>query len=418
MEPTESSKSHLEWPSLLKNLPLDEILKAANTAGINSVAIVGGAVRDELLNQIKEQPLQTPKDLDLVVEGSATQLAEALKDELEPRRLSGLRIYPDYDTAEIKIDGYPFDFATARIEKYKSPGQNPQVTPGSIEKDLQRRDFTVNAMALELSNMRLIDPYGGQASLANRELRFLHSKSVEEDPTRIIRAARYSARLLFDLAPEAHKQIKSTLLHWPWKWKQGDSPNLAPPALATRLRLEMELLFHEELWAEALENLQSWGGLVLLESGLQADKGWGNRLKKASELGVDLLTAFLAGSRNPGVVAARLQLPQHQQQILIQSLEIQKFLCDLLERKEYLSWTPSIWSHEIESNNWHCDAIALSICNGGPIWRPFYKWLNCWRFIKSPISAKELIQKGWEAGPLLGKELKKLRSEELDKLIN
>mgnify|MGYP003955681647 CR=1 FL=1 len=83
-----------------------------------------------------------------------------------------------------------------------------------------------------------------------------------------------------------------------------------------------------------------------------------------------------------------------------------------------MTWSPSRWSHEIESANWSHDAIALSICNSCPMWKPLFKWWNRWRFIKSPISAKTLISQGWKPGPSLGKELKRLRQEKLDNYKN
>ena len=68
-------------------------------------------------------------NLDLLVEGSASKLAIALKDQLEPERLSDMHIYSAYDTAEMKIDGFPIDLTTARVERYKAPGNNPQTIP-------------------------------------------------------------------------------------------------------------------------------------------------------------------------------------------------------------------------------------------------------------------------------------------------
>ena len=409
-----SKNSLFEFPSLPRNLLLD-IQKAAKKADITNVAIVGGLVRDQLLINAEESSLYNSKDLDLLVEGSATQLAIALRNELDPKRISNLRVHANYNTVEMKIDGVPIDLATARLERYELPGENPKVTPCILEKDLFRRDFTINAMAIELSAMKLIDPHDGESALAKRELHFLHSKSVEDDPSRIIRAARYSARLLFHLAPDSLNQVKSTLKRWPWHWRQGNSTHLAPPALATRLRQELELLLFQEPWEKALSNLQSWEGLLLLDRGLQSDQDWKRRLRWASKLKVNLLTALLVGAENPKALAERLQLPKQQQDLIIQSLQIQKSFLELNGSKEYLSWSPSRWSHEIETAKWNQEAVALSICKGGPIWRPLFRWWSRWRLIKSPISAKELINKGWIPGESLGQELQRLRRERLDR---
>ena len=93
------------------------------------------------------------------------------------------------------------DLVTARSERYERPGALPHVLPALIAQDLKRRDFTVNALAVELGSgaFGLLDPLGGGADVARRRLRILHPLSFVEDPTRIFRAARYAARLGFAL---------------------------------------------------------------------------------------------------------------------------------------------------------------------------------------------------------------------------
>src|SRR5207253_8871937 len=95
------------------------------------------------------------------------------------------------------------DAATGRSERYAGRGTLPRVMPSSIDQDVRRRDFTVNAMAVELASgtFGLLDRHGGRADLAARRLRILHPASFVEDPTRIFRAARYAARLGLRLDP-------------------------------------------------------------------------------------------------------------------------------------------------------------------------------------------------------------------------
>ena len=78
------------------------------------------------------------------------------------------------------------DLASARIETYSAPGENPTIKYGSLEEDLSRRDFTINAIAIELEKGKLIDPFEGRKAMAKRELNFLHHESVGDDPTRVI----------------------------------------------------------------------------------------------------------------------------------------------------------------------------------------------------------------------------------------
>ena len=132
-----------------------------------------------------------------------------------------------------QLDGIPLDLATARQEDYSAPAENPMVQAGTLQADLARRDFTINAMAFDLVANELIDLHHGQEDLVSGQLRFLHVGSVQDDPTRAIRAARYAARLGFQLAEESSKQIRSTIQEWPWDWRQGDAATAAPPALST-----------------------------------------------------------------------------------------------------------------------------------------------------------------------------------------
>ncbi len=403
----------MKWKSLPKDL-IQEIINVAQEVGLNSIAIVGGVVRDELLNNSQNEIVIRSKDLDLVVEGSASDLADALYNQLGAKRVTSLQIYNDYNTAEMKIDGFPVDLATARIEQYPQPGQNPNVTPSSLKEDLSRRDFTINAMAIDLSDMSLIDPHEGQHSLLKKEIKFLHNQSVKEDPTRIIRAARYSSRFLFNLSPESLAQIRSTLKAWPWNCSKAKSLKSIPAALSTRLRLELEILLKQEDWGIAIEKLQDWGALILLDQSLQDDKTWKRRLKWASKFKINLLTALISSSQDSQIIAARLQLPIQQQNLILQTIEIKKFLLGISLKTEYLDWPPSKWVEEIEQANWNTQAIEIAICNAYPMWRKLLKWLHKWRLVKSPISAKELIEKGWEPGPALGQELRKLRARALD----
>jgi len=410
----ESFKSGLNWPGLPVGL-LAALQLAASDAGLKRLAVVGGAVRDGLLHHQHLEPWRGLPDLDLVVEGSATALVESLCRQLASGRLTKCLVHEAYDTVELILDGVLIDLASARKETYAGPGHNPDVSDGSLEADLARRDFTVNAMALELPDGLLLDPYGGQAALERRQLAFLHPLSVSDDPTRVVRGARYVARLGLVLSPEALTQVQSTLLAWPWAWRPGQPPELAPPSLATRLRMELELLFEHEPWEMALGQLQDWGALQLLDHDLQADQHWRRRLRWASRLGVPLLLALVAGSADSQNLAARLQLPKHQQMLLAESRQLQIALDSPLVRESWSSWSASRWCQFLEGQVWRSEAVALSICMALPMWRQMLRWWGRWREIKSPVPALKLIEQGWPSGPALGAELQRLRLEEIDR---
>src|SRR5204863_195438 len=99
-----------------------------------------------------------------------------------------------FGTAVIEYEGGEIDVATARTETYRAPAALPDVTFATLEEDLARRDFTINAIAASLAGSdfgRLIDPHHGRADLAARTIRVLHARSFLDDPTRIFRAIRY-----------------------------------------------------------------------------------------------------------------------------------------------------------------------------------------------------------------------------------
>ena len=146
------------------------------------VYLVGGAVRDLLLGR-------ESFDVDLAVEGDAIEFARGLGGEVTAHGRFG--------TAVVRFpDGRQLDVVTCRRETYAAPAALPDVEAGTIEDDLARRDFTVNAMAASLGSDfgRLVDPHGGRADLENETIRVLHQQSFVDDPTRIFRAVRYESR--------------------------------------------------------------------------------------------------------------------------------------------------------------------------------------------------------------------------------
>ena len=154
------------------------------------VWLVGGAVRDLILGR-------TPREVDLLVAGDALGLAHLFSEAVPNSRLS---VHERFRTASVTGADLNIDVAGARTETYDRPGALPAVRPTSVEADLARRDFSINAMAMRISGEDagcLLDPHGGLADLRARLLCVLHDRSFHDDPTRLWRAARYQARLGF-----------------------------------------------------------------------------------------------------------------------------------------------------------------------------------------------------------------------------
>ena len=157
----------------------------AALSGETDVHAVGGAVRDVLLGR-------RPAEVDLVVVGDATVVARRLVESLGGR----LRVHERFKTATLEVGAAHFDLASARRERYPRPGALPEVELGAtLPEDLERRDFTVNAVAVSLADGTVTAHPHALADLDARRLRVLHPRSFHDDPTRLIRLCRYSGRL-------------------------------------------------------------------------------------------------------------------------------------------------------------------------------------------------------------------------------
>ena len=401
----------MELPGVPSAL-LTALWTAAGSARIQRLALVGGQVRDQLLHQRHGLGPSAPADLDLVVEGDAAQLAQHLIQQCGEERIRGLQCHAAFGTVALELDGRPLDLAMARQEVYPFPAENPQVRPGSLLEDLSRRDFTINAMALDLLSGELVDPHQGQRDLAAGRLVFLHGGSVGDDPTRVIRAARYAARLGFGLSPEACRQVSATIKAWPWQWSPGDLAAKAPPALASRLRMELDRLLEREPWKEALDYLEQWQALALLDQALQIDPQRSRRLRWAARLGLPLLPVLLAAASDPEAVAERLEIPGRQQQWLKQLPTLQRWLrCEAPS----VNASPAAWTEAVEGRGWSPELVALAVALQPPQWKSLLRWWGRWRHIKSTRTAQELLAEGWVPGAALGVELRRLRRRALER---
>ncbi len=237
---------------------VERLLEEAQRAK-RAIYLVGGPVRDLVL----ERPI---RDVDLLVEssdlGSAGDLA---------RRAYGDRhrivVHQRFGTVHVEGPGGGVDLATSRRETYSRPGALPRVEGASLEEDLRRRDFTVNAMIVPLDvrdrgrRQSVIAIDTALEDLGARQLRTFHASSFHDDPTRVLRAARLAPRLGFHLARSTRSQVRAALRDGVFGAVSGE-----------RLRREFERLFEDaELGldpAEALRNLSSWYVLAALEPGL------------------------------------------------------------------------------------------------------------------------------------------------------
>jgi tRNA nucleotidyltransferase (CCA-adding enzyme) len=228
--------------ALLQRLPdrLVGLLRKVGQLGDErgcQVYVAGGVVRDLLLGRIT-------LDLDLAVEGNGIAFARLVAE----RYGAGLAVFERFATARLVFPGsLKMDIATTRRESYAQPAVLPVVHPASIEEDLYRRDFTINAIAVQLNPGqfgRMLDPYGGQRDLRARTIRVLHAGSFQDDPTRIFRAIRFEQRFGFRLERTTFRLLA-----------QAASTNLIRQLSGPRLQNEILLLFGEHDPVRAIARL-------------------------------------------------------------------------------------------------------------------------------------------------------------------
>ena len=219
---------------------LQPVLDAVAAVG-GDVYLVGGTVRDILLGA-------AGFDVDLAVEGDGVRFADALARELGGR----VRSHDAFGTAVVEYgDGERVDVVTARRERYEAPATLPVVEPGSIDDDLARRDFTINAMAVALAGGdagELVDPFDGRRDLERGTIRVLHDGSFVDDPTRIFRAVRYASRYGFALDERTEALAREAIA-------AGLVERLTP----ARLRDELVLLLDEPAAPASIRSLGKLG---------------------------------------------------------------------------------------------------------------------------------------------------------------
>ncbi len=168
------------------------------------VYVIGGYVRDCFLKRVNN------KDIDIVVQGNGIQFAKKLAEKLEIKKLT---TFKTFGTAMINYDNYDIEFVGARKESYNRNSRKPIVEDGSIVDDQNRRDFTINALALGLNKKNygeLIDPFNGMEDLYNRTIRTPLNPDItfSDDPLRMMRAVRFASQLDFELEKNTKESIK------------------------------------------------------------------------------------------------------------------------------------------------------------------------------------------------------------------
>jgi len=380
-------------PSEKQNL-LSDIAAQAEALGMPCY-VVGGFVRDLLLGQ-------SINDFDIVVEGDAIKLGKSLVKEY------GGKLTPHYKfhTAiwhlplTFNVQRATLDLITARSETYPHPGALPTVKPSTIDDDLRRRDFTINAMAVRLDGDHfgeLLDPLNGQADLEKKIIRVLHPRSFIDDPTRIFRAVRYEQRYSFRFE-------LSTL---------NAQPAIFSPLSGERIRHEFDLIFAEENSAAMFARLHELGVLDALNLPT-FNTDYANLLKSvaSAEFGVtfDQVTAgwmlWLLDSPEAAAqsISKRLNFSSALSQACMSVIQLKADLPALKNSK------PSEWTFHLED----IPSIAIYVfwlVSHEPALKEF---LVNWRHIKPATTGSDLKARGLKPSPRYGQILASLRAAWLD----
>ncbi len=272
--------------------PLQELLAiAAQKAEASGwqLYLVGGGVRDLLLSQ-GDDPVML-NDLDLVVDGdhqaAASGAGMSLGQELQALYPEArLEVHGKFQTAALLWHRHPvldslwIDIATARTEFYPYPAANPEVEASSIQQDLYRRDFTMNALALRLTSPlagEMLDFFGGAADLRSRTVRVLHPNSFIEDPTRIFRGVRLAVRLGFAFDRQTEGYIRYAIGSGIY---QQIAEQQVAPALQTRLKAELRYILQSSDWRSAIRQLADLEALKCIHATLQLTPELSRQLRR------------------------------------------------------------------------------------------------------------------------------------------
>jgi tRNA nucleotidyltransferase (CCA-adding enzyme) len=253
----------------LKRPALSLVKKAgsmADAAGIKAY-LVGGLVRDIILGG-------KDGDIDITVEGDATGFSRDFADSLG----AAWKGFEKFRTGKVFLrDGRGIDFTSARSETYGRTASLPEIKFTTLERDLYRRDFTINAAAVSINRKtmgELSDPFHGIRDIKKKALRALHDRSFMDDPTRILRGLRFEGRFGFKMDRRTFGLMKKAVKAKAFDCVPGE-----------RLRDELLLFFREPDPIKALNNLERLGITGAIHPEINIEKNGGNILRKLEKYG-------------------------------------------------------------------------------------------------------------------------------------
>jgi tRNA nucleotidyltransferase (CCA-adding enzyme) len=402
---------------------LDLLRSLGETAAAEGMRgfVVGGFVRDLLLGRPNY-------DLDLVIEGDGIALARIFAARAGGRA----RTHEMFGTAGIVLQdrpdlpggdgGFRIDVATARCERYERPGALPAVERSSLQRDLHRRDFSINTLAIRLEPEgfgELIDFFGGQRDLKDRQIRVLHALSFVEDPTRAFRALRFEQRFNFRIGKFTERLLRTAARHL-----HGVSGG--------RILNELIQILEEAEVTAILRRLDRHGLLAALEPSLALDEACEGRLARAVEMRSwfrllytgDRIVAWL-----PAWLALTSVLEEEASSRLASRLGIKGSPADRIATSRRGARTalralapldrgddlpPSAIAAALRAIPLEGLLWLMALAEGEGVRRAVSRYLTAWRSVGPQLSPRDLMALGVPEGPAIGKALRDLRDARLD----
>ena len=246
----------------LKHPIFKTITKAADQLGVETY-VIGGFVRDLILER------QEPKDIDFVCVGSGIKLAEKVA-ELLPEKPK-VQVFKNFGTAMIKLQDLELEFVGARKESYRADSRKPIVENGTLQDDQNRRDFTINAMAIQLNKEQygtLLDPFSGIEDLQNKIIRTpLEPKiTYSDDPLRMMRAVRFATQLEFFIEENSLQAIKDNAERLNIISQERITDELNKIILANKPSKGFKLLFNTKLLHQFFPKMVELHGVEVINN--------------------------------------------------------------------------------------------------------------------------------------------------------
>ena len=418
------------------------LTQAAQQAAQNGwqLYLVGGAVRDLWLAKSDDTVMLT--DIDLVVDGydraadaaAGVKLARSLQSRYPQARLE---IHGKFQTAALlwhkdaEFDSLWIDIATARTEFYPYPAANPEVEASSIQQDLYRRDFTINALALRLTEPQqgeVLDFFGGSLDLAAQQIRVLHPNSFIEDPTRIYRAVRFAVRLGFAIEPQTVGFIRHAIASGIYEaiQQQTIADGIVAPALQTRLKSELKYILQAPYWRAALRQLGNLAALQCIHARLTLEAELWRQVRLVDrglqrldphqtfphwQIRLETLIAYLTPTER-AIVAQRLQLSADSGTRLAQLATAEVKIQTTLPRCD----RPSQVLHQLQSYDLPL-LLLVAVRSDRPLRRQIWHYLTQWSQVKPLIDGQALKALGYKPGQHFKRILADLLAATVDGMV-